>query len=114
MGFTNPKPFADNDLMLKITAAAAAHLRGMCRGRPPGNATGQTVVQRLVAGQYGRLQFVDDDTGDHTGDTVLEDADGALLLIETELYEQLDELTLDCETHRGTSLLRFRTPEPPA
>jgi len=99
--------------MLTLSDAAKVRLRAMNRAAAPGRPNSVPVVQRLVAGHYGRLQFVDDASGDWTGDTVFEDADGVLLVIETALYTRLEDITLDCETYQGTSLLCFRKPEAP-
>jgi len=90
--------------MIVITEAAKKELREMCRA-----AAGQRpVVQRLVAGQYGRLQFAPDDSGDWTDDIVFEDADGVLLVLDVELHDGLDDLTLDCEDYQGTQVLGFK------
>ena len=90
--------------MIVITAAAKKELRRMCAaaaGRRP-------VAQRLVAGQYGRLQFVPDDSGDWTDDIVFEDAEGVLFVLDGALHDELDDLTLDCEDCQGTSVLGFK------
>jgi hypothetical protein len=90
--------------MIVITEAGKKELREMCRA-----AAGQRpVVQRLVAGMYGRLQFAPDDSGDWTDDIVFEDADGVLLVIDRELHDGLDDLTLDCEDYQGARLLGFQ------
>ena len=90
--------------MMEITEAAKQELRAMCRAAP-----GRPVMaQRLVAGQYGRLQFTADGSGDWTDDVVFEDADGVLLVIDRELHDGLDDLTLDCEDYQGTRVLGFK------
>jgi hypothetical protein len=90
--------------MIVVTEAAKIELRQMCRvaaGRPP-------VAQRLVAGQWGRLQFVPDDTGDWTDDIVIEDTEGVLLVIDTALHDELDDLDLDFEDSQGVRMLCFK------
>ena len=90
--------------MIVITEAAKKELRQMCRAA----AGSRPVAQRLVAGQYGRLQFAPDDTGDWTDDIVFEDAEGVLMVVDTELHDGLDDLTLDCEDYQGTRVLGFK------
>jgi hypothetical protein len=90
--------------MIVVTEAAKKELRQMCRvaaGRRP-------VAQRLVAGQWGRLQFVPDDTGDWTDDVVIEDTEGVLLVIDTALHDELDDLDLDFEDSQGVRMLCFK------
>ncbi len=90
--------------MIVITEAARKELRRMCAvaaGRDP-------VAQRLVAGQYGRLQFVPDASGDWADDIVFEDADGIYFVLDGALHDELDDLTLDCEDCQGASVLGFK------
>jgi len=94
---------------MEVTDRALAELRRMSAAEGGSG----TTVQRLVAGQYARLQFVADDSGDWEGDTVIRDGETAVLLIDAALDYRLDGWKLDLRQDiNGTSLCFLRDGQP--
>lgn len=66
-------------------------------------------VLRLVAGQFGRLEFVKDYDEDFGRDQVISDGDERLLLIDDELARALDGVSIDYQPDgRGGGLRLLR------
>ena len=95
--------------MLQVTDRALAELKRISAAESgPG-----TTVQRLVAGQYARLQFVTDDSGDWESDAVIRDGETAVLLIDAALDYRLDGWKLDLRQDiNGTSLCFLKNGQP--
>ena len=95
--------------MLKITQRGKEELRrlSLSTGDKPGG------VMRLVAGHFGRLQFVKDYDEDFSCDQVIADEGETILLVDNKLAETLDGVTIDYQTARGgLCLLRDENPDP--
>ena len=95
--------------MLKITEMGKEELRKLSSSiddKPGG-------VLRLVAGHFGRLQFVTDYDRDFSCDQVIKDDGETILLIDDDLAGTLDGVTIDYQTARGgLCLLRDEDPDP--
>ena len=95
--------------MLKVTDRAKEELRrlSLSTGDKPDG------VLRLIAGHFGRLQFVKDYDEDFSCDQVIRDEDETILLVDDELAGTLDGVTIDYQTARGgLCLLRDEDPGP--
>ena len=94
---------------MKITERGKEELRRLSSstGDKPGG------VLRLVAGHFGRLQFVKDYDEDFSHDQVIRDEGETILLVDNEMAETLDGVTIDYQTARGgLCLLRDEDPDP--
>jgi len=83
--------------MLKITRQAVDEIKklALVPGEKPGG------VLRLVAGHFGRLQFVTDYDQDWSCDQVITDEGKAVLLIDRDLASSLEGITVDYQPNRG-------------
>ena len=83
--------------MIKMTGRAIAEIKKQTRtpGEKPGG------VLRLVAGPFGRLQFVTDYDQDFSCDQVITDDGKAILLVDRELSSSLEGITIDYQPGRG-------------
>lgn len=83
--------------MIKVTGRAIAEIKKMAQdpGEKPGG------VLRLVAGHFGRLQFVKDYDDDFSHDQVITDDGMAVLLVNREMAETLVGVIIDYQTGRG-------------
>jgi Fe-S cluster assembly iron-binding protein IscA len=83
--------------MIKITEQAITEIKKMSQN--PGEKSGG--VLRLVAGHFGRLQFVKDHEEDFSRDQVITDEGRAVLLVDKELAVSLSGIVIDYQTNRG-------------
>ncbi|MFH0941521.1 MAG: hypothetical protein V1823_00625 [Chloroflexota bacterium] len=93
--------------MIKVTGRAIAEIKKLAGG--PGEKPGG--VLRLVAGHFGRLQFVTDCDQDFSRDQVITDEGKTVLLVDRELAASLSGVTIDCQAGRG-GLCLVRDEEP--
>lgn len=93
--------------MIKVSRRAIAEIKKMGRGEKPG------AVMRLVAGPFGRLQFVPDYDRDFSADQVITDEGEAVLLVSRELAASLNGIAIDYDAGRGgICLVRDECPPP--
>jgi len=81
--------------MLKVTGRAIAEIKKLGQAEKPGG------VLRLVAGHFGRLQFVTDYDRDFGRDQVITDEGQAVLLVDRELAASLNGIIIDYQASKG-------------
>jgi len=85
---------------IKVTREAIAEIKKLDRCEKPGG------TMRLVAGPFGRLQFVTDYDRDWSRDEVITDGGEAVLLVDKELAASLNGIVIDYQESRGGLCLR--------
>lgn len=83
--------------MIKVTGRAIAEIKrlALTPGEKPGG------VLRMVAGHFGRLQFVTDYDQDFSRDQVITDKGRAVFLVDRELAASLSGIIIDYQASRG-------------